>query len=218
MDALNTLVVIIGTIAAFNFLLVILCFALFWRSKRSLEHSRKILHVEGDIKQDIEEHANRLSEKLVMELVGEFRKSFADESARFSKLLMEAANEQIRSMGEYTKDAQKQISSEAQMVAARFVDSAHDEIEQYKRVQMLRVDEQIPKIIESVSKEVLNKAINLNEHQDLVMAALERAKADGIFSEGAVVQASVNKSKPPVSSGKIKSTKAKTNGVKKVVK
>ena len=64
---------------------------------------------------------------------------------------------------------------------------------------------------------MLNKSIDLNGHQDLVTAALERAKADGIFAEGAVVPSAV-KSKPAGASSKNKSAKEKQNGAKKPVK
>lgn len=209
----NPLIIALGVIAFFNLLLLILCLFLFWRSKKALEYTRRVLVVEDHSRHNIEAHAEVLMDRLVSELVTGFKTTFADMSSAYAKSLAEAAGDQIVQMGQYTAGVQKQIGEEAQLVSARLVDGASAEIEQYKNLQMMRVDEEVPKIIEAVSKEVFGKAISLEAHQDLVLEALKRAKMDGIFS-----QRVSDKSKLQISAGAKKTVVAKMPMVAKVLK
>ena len=55
------------------------------------------------------------------------------------------------------------------------------EVEKKKALALKKVEESIYRILFFVSKEVLGKAINLEEHQSLVVRALEEAKREGFF-------------------------------------
>ena len=57
------------------------------------------------------------------------------------------------------------------------------ELETYRRAQMGQIDEKIYQLVAAVSKRVLGKAISLQEHQTLVMEALEDAKQQGLLHE-----------------------------------
>ena len=56
-----------------------------------------------------------------------------------------------------------------------------EEIEKKKEIGLKRVEESIYRILFFVSKEVLGKSINLEDHQDLVVRALDDAKRQGFF-------------------------------------
>ena len=62
-------------------------------------------------------------------------------------------------------------------------DNAKKEIDSYKKEEFKKIDEDIYKLLEKVSKLVLGKALNLSEHEDLVEASLEKAKKEGAFKQ-----------------------------------
>jgi len=54
------------------------------------------------------------------------------------------------------------------------------EVDEYKVQMINKVDEQIYKIIQEVSKLVLGKSLSLQEHEQLIIDALDQAKKDGL--------------------------------------
>jgi len=54
------------------------------------------------------------------------------------------------------------------------------EVDEYKTQMVNKVDEQIYKILQEVSKLVLGKSLSLAEHEQLIIDALDQAKKDGL--------------------------------------
>jgi hypothetical protein len=60
---------------------------------------------------------------------------------------------------------------------------ADDEVAVYKKVRMDALDKTIISIVQQISRKVLNKEIESQEHEKLVIKALEEAKRQNVFSE-----------------------------------
>lgn len=58
---------------------------------------------------------------------------------------------------------------------------AQQEVEAYKKERLRQIDEQALKLIQEVTRKVLGKEISLEEHEKLVLKALEEAKRQGIL-------------------------------------
>lgn len=58
---------------------------------------------------------------------------------------------------------------------------ARKEIHDYKREAMKKIDDGIYQIVLSVAKQVLGKTISMEEHQALIVRALDEAKKEGFF-------------------------------------
>lgn len=71
------------------------------------------------------------------------------------------------------EDIAKQISSSIQ--------SANQEIEKYKQQQMDRIDHSIVNLVKHTVEKVISKSLNLTEHQELVIEALEQSKKEGVI-------------------------------------
>jgi len=52
------------------------------------------------------------------------------------------------------------------------------EVEEYKNEMLNKVDAQILKLLQTVSKKVIGKSLSLQEHEQLIISALEQAKND----------------------------------------
>lgn len=76
-----------------------------------------------------------------------------------------------------TYDSQKIVEQKIE----QDYESARKEVEIYKQEQMKNIDNQIYEILQNVSKIVLGKAIPLETHEQLIIDALNKAKAEKIF-------------------------------------
>lgn len=59
---------------------------------------------------------------------------------------------------------------------------ARKEIEEYKAYERNKIETKIDDIIKNTSKDVIHASLNPNQQKELIMEALEKAKADGLFS------------------------------------
>lgn len=66
------------------------------------------------------------------------------------------------------------------LVADEFA-KAREEVDGYKKEQMEKVDKAVSKVVVTIVEQVLGKMINTQDHEDLVLQALEQAKKDGLF-------------------------------------
>lgn len=66
-------------------------------------------------------------------------------------------------------------------IATRY-EEVRKEIEEYKAKQIAASDQKINKVLAGVLQKLLSKTINVDEHQKLVIKALEEAKQDGLFN------------------------------------
>jgi|WetSurMetagenome_2_1015567.scaffolds.fasta_scaffold02157_3 F0F1-type ATP synthase membrane subunit b/b' len=55
------------------------------------------------------------------------------------------------------------------------------EIEDYKREHLKKIDKAVEDIVQKVAQKALNKSIPSEDHNNLIIASLEKAKKEGIF-------------------------------------
>jgi len=68
-------------------------------------------------------------------------------------------------------------------------DRALLEIQEYKKQQLKLVDESIEKVLQQVSSEVLSKSLSLEDHEQLIIDSLTKAKHEAFFEKGINVEA-----------------------------
>lgn len=61
-------------------------------------------------------------------------------------------------------------------------EGARRDIQAYKEEKMQEINKNINELVQHVAKDVLGESIPLNQHEQLVTDALERAKKEGLFS------------------------------------
>jgi len=79
----------------------------------------------------------------------------------------------------------RSMEAELQKQTATFRDSLlpqmEQELDEYKKIRLQQADRTITQVIQEVSQEILNKSISLDDHQRLLIEALEKAKKEGVF-------------------------------------
>lgn len=61
-------------------------------------------------------------------------------------------------------------------------DNVNEQVNEYKKEKLKRIDKSINDIIISVAKIVIGHSLNVKEHNELVLKALEEAKKEGFFA------------------------------------
>ena len=56
-----------------------------------------------------------------------------------------------------------------------------NEIRQRKEKELQKLNDNIYKILSNISKEVIGKSLNLSDHEDLIIASLEKAKKERLL-------------------------------------
>lgn len=75
-------------------------------------------------------------------------------------------------------DMQKQVTEFRETL----LPNLEKELEAYKAVRLKQSETIITQIIQKVAQGVLNKSLSMEDHQKILIDALEKAKAEGIFS------------------------------------
>jgi len=74
-------------------------------------------------------------------------------------------------------DLQKQISDFNQSLLPKL----EKEVEEYKELRIKQAEQMVNKIIQKATQEIFGRIITLNDHQNIMLESLERAKREGVF-------------------------------------
>lgn len=103
-----------------------------------------------------------------------------------SERLVQALNNELtKKVGQLSVYTEKQAEDVKKILVEELKKDIQDvdkRIEVYADQRYKEVDERILKLIEETVKDTAGKVINMVDHQDLVMSALEKAKQDNFFS------------------------------------
>jgi len=135
------------------------------------------------------EAQNKMEEEIlknINQLNAQAKKEFLEIRKKTNETINELAKESKKHLEEFIKNLElelvdlKKVEDE---VLKYYVENTKKELENYKQQKIKEVDQNIYKIIEKVIKNTTGKLINVSEHQELVIKALEKAKKEGIFTE-----------------------------------
>ena len=83
------------------------------------------------------------------------------------------------------KDSMEGLTVSSEKLVQKKIDTDYltvkKEIQNYKEIELKKIDQEIYGLLEKVSKLVLGKALTLSEHEDLIEKSLEKAKKEGVF-------------------------------------
>ena len=131
------------------------------------------------------EQLQRVSEEIVSSYKTLINRAEA-ELGNTLKQSLEASSEQAsKTADQFQGTLAKELARYQQAVDTRFNEwhaAAQKQIDEYKQESMKKIESSIYQIIVQVSQQVIGKSLDLQQHQDLVMHALEEAKKDGFFS------------------------------------
>ncbi len=125
-------------------------------------------------------------EKLSYDLLNSYQKELTDLKEHNIKMMniisKDIENSTISELKGFKEILKKETFESQKIVEAKIEDAykiAQKEIEDYKIERIKKVEDKIYEMIKNVSTFVLAKSINLDEHEQLVIDALDLAKKEG---------------------------------------
>lgn len=130
------------------------------------ERAQKIIEEAQLVGKDAQGAMHRALESAVDEVSSELKKRAAQELGEFRSALAEQTS--------IAKEALEKVTSEEN-------DRVKQEVEAYKKQKLEEVDRAIYEIVREVTRKVLGEAITQQQHEKLVIAALDDAKQHHIL-------------------------------------
>lgn len=163
---------------------LILCLAVMARLNRLNREIKQIYGQENDIKKRIEQYVAKKASDELSKMMLSYREGLDSQSNGIIEAMKEGTGLHLESLKKFILGQEALITKQTEYIVGAIVKKAQDEISTYKQNQLEGIDSQVAQIIDRVAPEVLGKSISLDDHEDLVWKALDRAKREGIFVKG----------------------------------
>lgn len=155
-----------------------------------------ISKVSEDFKKQLEESVNKEIEKNIRELKSNFQET-SEEIIKNYRNQFENGNQEVKKViSEISRQAAEETKKTSEILLEEFSQKfgeiyhltrsalnkktieAGQEIENYKKEEFKKIDRKIYQILGEVAKKTIGKAVDLSDHEKLVMEALEKAKKE----------------------------------------
>jgi myosin heavy subunit len=135
-------------------------------------------------------------ENTVKKQVDEFSKTIAQRTEQYQKQLEEKITQEIQAASQMEDVVKKEVAEFSKGIAdktlayqqelenkvtAEFL-AVQEEIKSYKEERMKKIDEGVTKITYKLALDLLGKSIRIEDHEKLVLEALDEAKKENMFT------------------------------------
>lgn len=99
----------------------------------------------------------------------------------YSTSLKNLSNQSLKEFQAIMIQLQNDLKKQNKEFQDSLIPEIEKEIEEYKKTKMQQVDKTVNEIVQKAAQEIFNKSISLNDHQNIVIQSLEKAKKEGLF-------------------------------------
>jgi hypothetical protein len=99
----------------------------------------------------------------------------------YSSSLQKLAAESLKEFQTITKTMETDLQKQTKEYRESLLPGLQKEMDEYKKLRLAQADRTITHVIQEVSQEILNKSLSLEDHEQLLIQALEKAKKEGAF-------------------------------------
>jgi vacuolar-type H+-ATPase subunit H len=124
-------------------------------------------------------------DKALKQMEGAIEKEAGNTSQIFTKTysatLQKVAAQSLTEFQTITKGMEAELQKQTKEFRDSLLPRLERDLEEYKKMKVQQTDRIITHIIQEVSQEILNKSLSVEDHQRLLLDALEKAKNEGAF-------------------------------------
>ena len=95
--------------------------------------------------------------------------------------LQKLAAESLKEFQTITKNMEVDLQNQTKNYRDSMLPKLQKELEEYKAMRMQQAERTITHVIQEVAQDILNKSLSLEDHEQLLIEALEKAKKEGAF-------------------------------------
>jgi len=118
------------------------------------------------------------NQKLQENLSEELKNASAAQAENYQAILKTAQDEVVKTVSSMSESVKSQILQEFKSFTAEATTQVQKELQAYKAEAGKRVDESIFEVVSTVTREAIGKSLNLSDQEELIINALEKAKAE----------------------------------------
>lgn len=186
MDQYAPLFVFLVVLAVFNLIILVVAIVFARRAVNFIKLAKQVAEFEQNLPIAVNARIIKKAEDEIVQLINKYNQEFGQLTLDQVRAMAEAYNGQISKFGEFLRAQQTEVTNRTEQLVEQNITSAGAEIDNYKKAKFIQIEEEVGNLVGRVTKEVLNKTISIEDHEDLVHKALERAKIDGIFNKSAI--------------------------------
>ena len=145
--------------------------------KEAVNTSNSLLNISNTSKETV----NQTMQKMVSDIQKEAVVTTRDFMNSYQTSLKQLASQSLKDFQNVVKGLEIDLQKQIKDFHETLLPNLEKELEDYKQARLKQTEQTITRIIQQVSQETLNKSISLNDHQNLLIESLEKAKKEGIF-------------------------------------
>jgi len=138
----------------------------------------------GELEKTLDSTLKAMADKHTQSLIAEagmFRKDYEDKILQ----MQNAINQEVtKTLQTFTQSLLTKTTSAEELVSEKtneLMEAANNEIEKHKKERLEKIDEEIIQMVQKISNEILGLTIPPELHRELIVKALEKSKAEGVF-------------------------------------
>lgn len=120
-------------------------------------------------------------QKIINDVHKEAFDSGRDFSTSYQSSLKQITTISLTGFQNVTNELELSLQQQIKEFRTSLLANLEKEIDSYKQSKIHRIDQASNVIVQRVAQEVLNKSLSLEDHQNLVIQSLEKAKKEGVF-------------------------------------
>ena len=142
----------------------------------------QIIHDAQFIRDSSKRAVNQALETMVHDVQKESIHTASNFMNSYSVSLKDLASSSLTDFENIAKGLEGDMQKQIQEFRQTLLPNLEKELEEYKKIRLKQSEETITNIVQKASQEFFNKSIAIEDHQKLLIDALEKAKAEGIFN------------------------------------
>lgn len=178
---MNSLIFILSALALLNILCLLLSFMLYLLTRKLISNIKTAARIEDNIKSTVEEHIEAVARTHIAKIISRYGKTLEKQGLDSQNRLSSTVDKIILDLSAFIKTQEQSFISQNQKQIQLTSAEANRQVEEYKNSRLKLVDDQIKKVVEKTSRDILGKTLSLEDHEQLIKNALEQAKKEGVF-------------------------------------
>ncbi len=179
---LPSMEIVFVILVLFNLAIFLIALVFFFKISKMHDETRGIRRDSRHLNKQVAEIIEKEASERIQKIMDEVSDGLEREMRNHFTTVIDKTVEQSREVSQFIKEQEEAIVRESQLMVANIVSRVEKDSEVYRQNQIEKVQGQINSIVAAAAKEVLGKMISMNEHEDLVRQALEKAKKDKFFA------------------------------------
>jgi|GEM_PF-1835907 len=152
-------------------------------SKQSIDQALQQLvqEVQG-ISQTAKVTVDQTVRKMAIDMQQQSLGTAHDFSNNYVASLKQLSTESLNDFQLVAKELEVDLQKQIKEFRETLLPNLEKEVEAYKQSRLKQTEQTVARIVQKVSQDILNKSLSLEDHQNLLIESLEKAKKEGIFS------------------------------------